>query len=335
MTPKSTTSSVSASAERQSQPQKQQQHQQKESKTVEHNAISLDERVGKWIYDQTQGNPRSIKIMLEAGSMSGDEIIWFLLPAVYISSMFALRLAGAAVMLFSMLASDGSDTQLQETLCSRARWEDGLGNLFGTLGVCCSLEMFFKLIFRRARPWYCKKQGKYVIPGEVFSMPSGHTLRATTLAFWLTKDVDALLLLEDVGLSYSTVGLTVGTSADSVLTHSIRLSTTISLIIWVTLIIFARIGLGKHYPTDCAAGALVGVLNGWFLTHASFPSRNAAKIVGGTILTASWGVFYFAPEVAKLSGLSKRLILVIYFIFYSLMLFSRSPQDWSADPLAN
>ena len=113
-----------------------------------------DASLGRWLYESARANP-VLKVSAELLSFSGDELIWFLIPAVYISGGFAARLL-AAVNSNVWPLSAGNLHCLEEIGC----------NVFGTLGVCCSVECAIKLIIKRVRPEYAKQSAGYVLPGE-------------------------------------------------------------------------------------------------------------------------------------------------------------------------
>merc|ERR1712130_234865 len=126
--------------------------------------------------------------------------------------------------------------------------------------------MPLKLVFKRARPWYRTKRSTYVLPGEEFSFPSGHCIRAATLAFWFTKDADA-----PSSLWSGSAGA--GISSGALLSQS----TELFLLIWIALVMVCRVGLGKHYPLDVAAGTAIGIMNGCFLSYAPLTVSYSAK----------------------------------------------------------
>ena len=124
-----------------------------------------DASLGRWLYESARASP-VIKVSAELLSFSGDELIWFLIPAVYISGGFAARLLAAVNSnVWSLSAVDVSNNIHIDSLPLHCLEEIGC-NVFGTLGVCCSVECAIKLVVKRVRPEYAKQSAGYVLPGE-------------------------------------------------------------------------------------------------------------------------------------------------------------------------
>lgn len=120
-----------------------------------------DAWLGRWLYESARANS-VLKVSAELLSFSGDELIWFLIPAVYISAGFAMRFAAAV---WSSQTAADVPNALSGALPMICLEEIGC-NVFGTLGVCCSVECVIKLVVRRVRPEYAKQSACYVLPGE-------------------------------------------------------------------------------------------------------------------------------------------------------------------------
>ena len=101
------------------------------------------------------------------------------------------------------------------------------------VGVALTAAVVFviKLSVRRSRPQ--GEWGKIYRNTDPHSFPSGHAARAIMLA------VVAL------GLGLTWLGL--------------------ALLLWAPLVGMARVALGVHYPSDVAAGMVVGVILGLFV----------------------------------------------------------------------
>ncbi|KAJ8598468.1 hypothetical protein CTAYLR_010107 [Chrysophaeum taylorii] len=110
-----------------------------------------------------------------------------------------------------------------------------LAEIFGDLGLLAFVEQVLKLWRRRARPSYAKQSTFYCVPGEHFSWPSGHTMRAFFVA---TSFVAASSWRATFGSPPLPAALALGLVA---------CGTGLS-----------RVAKGRHYPSDVAGGAIVG-----------------------------------------------------------------------------
>merc|ERR1711879_1012946 len=106
----------------------------------------------------------------------------------------------------------------------------GLGDIL----MVCVVEMLLKFCVQRERPPYAKQGTFYILPGEWWSFPSGHTLRATYLARRASE-------------LFSTSG-----SALASFPHVLP-----SLLAsWAVLVGWSRVAKGKHSPLDVTAGLI-------------------------------------------------------------------------------
>lgn len=263
--------------------------------------LQLDGQLGQAIYKAAQGNA-VLKASAELVSMSGDEMLWVLIPSVTITAGFARRLLLAVVG-----AGLSGSSCAEEVLC----------DVFGTCCLGCFVEMLLKLAFRRARPFYAvNKAETYVIPGERFSLPSGHALRAAYLAFWLTHARHARLLLGALKLPEGALQL-------------------VPMLGWALLVSLARVAKGKHYPSDTLLGGAIGAVLGLALEASTLgglseAARGVVKTVCGVVITAAWGLYYFVPLLGPRLGMT--LTRLLFFLFYIAMLLAsvpRSAKGWS------
>lgn len=174
-------------------------------------AASLDARLGFATHERYQRASTVGRALVALWSLAGDEAVLFPLPL----------LLGCIV----LLTQGGTATRFAV-----------LAELFGDLGMLSFVEQVLKLARGRRRPHYAKQSTFYVLQGEHFSWPSGHTMRAffaaTNLVFsrpW-----------------HAALGFRPGLPL-ALFAASAALATA-----------FARVAKGKHYPSDVVAGAVVG-----------------------------------------------------------------------------
>ena len=156
--------------------------------------LRADEDLGYSMYQQAQTS-KHVKVAADLFSISGDELVWFGGPAAIGSFLFALRGLGL----------------LRPMGCL----EESMWDCFGAAAVCIAVETFFKVrsaftryrrpvpifrangapltlnmsqwVFRRTRPTYAPQSKVHSVPGEWYSFPSGHSLRAFYWPFWLSR----------------------------------------------------------------------------------------------------------------------------------------------------
>ena len=187
----------------------------------------VDSALGERIYRGVQAS-WLLKIVATIFSISGDEAIWYAVPSVIITSTYAVSVAAAAVR-----AADG----VLPSGCA----EQALCDLFGSASICGLAESLAKLAVRRPRPQYAPQRAQYSLPGEHFSLPSGHSMRSAYLAYWLSRNAHAAILLRALGLGPLPL---------------------LPALAWAGLVATARVAKGKHFPLDCLLGLLFGLALG-------------------------------------------------------------------------
>lgn len=258
---------------------------------------SLDFRLGHGLFSLCR-RQAVCKAFADIASLSCDEVIWFLPAAFFISAGFFLR--GAAALLRGSGIAQASCPE--EVGC----------DMFATCCVCSAIEMACKLCFRRPRPPYVSKQIQtYVLPGEVWSFPSGHSMRAAAFAFWMSYGKNGALLASALGLP-----------------RPPPLAWTLP---WAAAVAVARVAKGRHYPSDAAAGYALGVAVGFVVEGPALDlsdyHRGVVKVLGGVVVTGVWGSFFLTPLVAKATSIPKDTVLYpLYLAFYAAMLVHSVPR---------
>lgn len=218
---------------------------------------SLDARIGLATFKWHQRSSPLFRAMIIACSLAGDEIVHFPLPLAF----------GLGFVL----------TGKNENIPIVAE-------IFGDIGMLCFVEMVAKSWSRRDRPSYAKQSSYYVLPGEQYSWPSGHTMRAFYLAtcvvwspYWNSSAAGNL------GREVSAFALAAGTG-------------------------LSRVAKGRHYPSDVLCGALIGVSLG--LTACLLGPTNWAvlKYPCGVFMTLA-AIFFVVMPRTRTSGF---LLHVIY-----------------------
>ena len=234
------------------------------------------------------------KAVFDASSVSGDEVIWFLPAAAFITGGFALR--GAAA-----VARGGR--------IARASCPEEVGcDMFAVCSVCSTLEMAIKLFFERPRPPYVRRDVQtYVLPGECWSFPSGHSMRAACFAFWLVFGKNGGLLCAFFRVPRPPLA---------------------AALAWAASVTAARVAKGRHYPSDAAVGYLLGIAVGGCMEGARLTQlqRGVVKVGGGVVVTGSWGAFFLTPLLSRATGVPAAVLYPLYLMFYVAMLVASVPR---------
>lgn len=180
-------------------------------------ANSIDARLGLATHRGFKQASNFWRSVIEMCSFMGDESLLFPLPIV-LGCFMTIRNMGQPSVSVAVLAE-----------------------VFGDLGLLSFIEQLAKLARARGRPSYAKQSSFYVLPGEHFSWPSGHTMRAFFVVISLLRSKPWRIAL--------------GIRPTS------RLTLTAMLFACGTA--FARVAKGKHYPSDVIAGAFFGLAIGF------------------------------------------------------------------------
>mmetsp|Transcript_23637 Transcript_23637/g.70874 ORF Transcript_23637/g.70874 Transcript_23637/m.70874 type:complete len:272 (-) Transcript_23637:18-833(-) len=258
---------------------------------------TLDERYGRRLYEAARANA-VLGAAAELLSLSGDEMVWWFPASAFITFGFGWRLLKA------LTVHGLPPAQLS---CA----EEVGCDIFGTAAVAGALETLLKSLVRRERPAYAREKKVYSLPGERWSFPSGHALRAAFLAFWATHAPHAALLLGSLRMKPPPLW---------------------AALVWAVGVGLSRVAKGRHYPVDVAAGLGLGAGLGLAVETKSRAAAGWAKVVGGILITGMWGCFFLVPIVAKATGLPPRVIVPFYFAFYGAMLSYSLPataEEWN------
>ena len=200
--------------------------------------IRENEKLGIKTYTQAQNN-KVLKVAADVLSFTSDEIIWFAVPGIIGSLVFSLR---------RILGNS-----------SMGCFEEACWDCFGSSMVGTLFESVLKLIFRTTRPYYAKQSTFHSILGEVYSFPSGHTLRAFYWMFWLTRGRFVRLV--------------------------VRLPRARYFLPWALGVGWSRVAKGKHWPVDVFVGAILGSLLGYLVEDVFSSSLRAIiKTIAGILL---------------------------------------------------
>eukprot|EP00928_Gymnodinium_smaydae_P048557 TRINITY_DN32478_c0_g1_i1.p1 TRINITY_DN32478_c0_g1~~TRINITY_DN32478_c0_g1_i1.p1 ORF type:complete len:288 (+),score=45.21 TRINITY_DN32478_c0_g1_i1:108-971(+) len=266
--------------------------------------LLADHRCGEAVYRRVSGS-HPLRLLATLWSLSGDEVVWFAPAGVFLTMNFAL-VAAQGVLHGGKVTPSGCIEQC-------------LSDVFGISCVAGFVECVTKLVFRRYRPAYAPQRKHGDLPGETFSMPSGHSLRAGMAACWLAHNAHAALILGSFGFTAPPLWLA---------------------LLWAAGVATSRCSLGKHYPLDCLIGLLLGAALGLLLEMPSgaesIVARGCIKAVCGTTITALYGFYVVVPALrAALSqrALGSGTLYAAWLAFFAAFLLARAPtgttvSDW-------
>jgi membrane-associated phospholipid phosphatase len=239
--------------------------------------------------------------------MSGDEIVWFIAPAVCGSFLFARRLMTLAGYL-------ATNQALPAVFPRMGCAEEFLWDIFGSSAACVLVESILKAIFQRVRPAYVEVKQNFTlenptVPYEEFSFPSGHSLRAFYLTFWMSAS-------PFVGRG----------------DFSLQVSSPFMCFPWAAAVAWSRVAKGRHYPFDVLIGGIVGICLGYLVEVVfDFQQKALIKTIGGFFITFFFGTRLIIPALRGGEGpaMTSKVTLA-YFAFYVSLFFATLPSSWDA-----
>ena len=212
---------------------------------------ALDEKVSHALYRSKSGSLLSTLywILAELCTISGDEVMYF-----------TFAIPGSCIFVNRLWQGNPHGMSCAEEFC----WD-----MFGMCSTAVFFECTAKVMFQRARPWYAKQRQNWVVYGEVYSCPSGHTLRGVYLG---------TQYLAVLGRKFNLP--TVATAA----------SYPVAITVWMVLVAWSRVALGKHYVGDTIVGAVMGAALAYSVEDVLPPwMRSLLYMWSGISLTAQWG----------------------------------------------
>jgi len=215
-----------------------------------------DHALGNRVYSATRRSSL-LRHVATAVTLSGDEAIWFSLPVV---------------MALGHIAT-GSGPQSFLSFCIE---------LLNDVMMCCVVEMGAKFCVQRDRPSYAHQGTLYILPGEWWSFPSGHSMRAAYLAHRLVRS--PFLRAAMFGPSLASSALVPCASY-----------------VWALLVAWSRVAKGRHSPCDVLAGLLAGVLLSGLTTVIGLRAWSMARVLAGSAECIQLGVMAARPEL-RLTG---------------------------------
>lgn len=243
--------------------------------------IELDGKFGQYLHAAARKEP--LKTLASIFSLSGDEIIWFALP-----------MAGITLLI---LLGYGTDVRT-----------GALVEIYGDCCFCGILEHWFKQVFQRTRPWYTHQTDFYTMPGEQFSFPSGHALRAGYLARRLCGTP---LLLHGLG--------------GAALAESQALPWCAGL--WAVLVGASRVAKGRHFPADVIVGGLLGSAVAQFVISYGFRMWSILELLTGYVFTAELSVIVPQREIRPPGVIVAVVIQTFWWIIRPFSLGPKPPLD--------
>ena len=264
---------------------------------------NADEKLGYAVYKYCKQSKVAC-LFSELMSMSGDEMVWFIAPAVIGSTLYAYRVLNA---LPDLLENGYAGATFPKPIrCA----EEFVWDMFGAASASVMVESVLKAIFQRNRPTYapgnCFSAGAASVPFEHLSFPSGHSMRVFYLIWWISNSAF------------------VGRGS-----NSIQLTNPLNGLPWACLVGWSRVAKGRHFPADILAGAFFGGLLG-YLVEVVFSQQQRAvmKTIGGFYITYFFGVMNIIPFATGHKARLSSKFTLFYFLFYVGLFFATLPPSW-------
>jgi len=225
--------------------------------------FAWDYRLGKAVYMRCQES-KFLRLFATIITESGDEAFWFLAPTVVAASQALFNWGTEETVGFCV-------------------------EVLGDVMLSCVIEMLLKFVFQRRRPTYATQATFYILPGEWWSFPSGHSQRASYLV---------RVLLQRDALREAIFGVTL---AQSSLFCCL-------LFAWAIGVAWSRVAKGRHFPLDVLAGLCTGFLIAEVYATVGIKAWSALKLFAGSLTFAHNAVVLQRPEL-RLEGFPAHAIL--------------------------
>uniref|UniRef100_A0A7S2BZB0 Phosphatidic acid phosphatase type 2/haloperoxidase domain-containing protein n=1 Tax=Alexandrium andersonii TaxID=327968 RepID=A0A7S2BZB0_9DINO len=139
-----------------------------------------------------------------------------------------------------------------------------------------------KFCVQRVRPRYAKQSTFYILPGEWWSFPSGHSMRAAYLAhrFSVTPSLQAAILGPAMA----------GSAAIPALAYA-----------WAAMVGLSRVAKGRHSPFDVLVGLAAGVPLAELTLFVGLEAWTVGRFFAGSMECVLLGIMAAQPEL-RLEG---------------------------------
>ncbi|KAF3340222.1 hypothetical protein FCM35_KLT15993 [Carex littledalei] len=130
-----------------------------------------------------------------------------------------------------------------------------------------------KVLIRRPRPVYNKSDMSIAFAADHWSFPSGHSSRVFFVSQFLFLSIENVReMLQEEGLRVWVSGFGAGDPNNTELFLKVIFG-------WAIATSVSRVLLGRHFVADVAAGACLGLIEGW-VTHR-FIHQQLSGLIGG------------------------------------------------------
>lgn len=215
-----------------------------------------DHALGEWVYLATRRSS-VLKHVATVVTLSGDEAIWFSLPVVLALGHCLTGIGPPATFGFCV-------------------------ELLNDVMMVCVIEMGMKFCVQRDRPAYAPQGTFYILAGEWWSFPSGHSQRAAYLAHRLCLNASLRATIFGPWMAGS-----------ALLPYSLYL--------WAVLVGLSRVAKGRHSPLDVTVGLVAGILLCELTIFIGLPMWTVGRFVAGSAECVLLGAMAARPEL-RLEG---------------------------------